>query len=97
MNEAGWTAVLVAVVTGAGGLWTALSTKRKIDADSESVTITTMRGVLEELRTELDRCHMDRTHVMERLHQAEQRIAKLETFIKLNHGINPEDINGQPV
>jgi hypothetical protein len=97
MNEGAWTAIIVAVVTAAGGLWTALTTKRKIDADSESITVATMRGVLEEVRTELDRCHMERASVLERLQGAESRIGGLEQWIKLNYGIDPEDINGHPV
>lgn len=97
MNETAWTAIVVAVVTAAGGLWTALTTKRRIDADSESITVATMRGVLEEVRNELDRCHTERTGVLERLQAAEGRIGGLEAWIKLNYGIDPGEINGHPV
>lgn len=97
MTETAWTAIIVAVVTAAGGLWTALTTKRRIDADSESITVATMRGVLEEVRNELDRCHTERAGVLERLQGAEARIGGLEQWIKLNHGVDPEEINGHPV
>lgn len=97
MNEAQWTAIVVALLTGGGGLWTAIHTKKKIDADSESVSVSTMRAVVESVREELARCHSDRAVVLERLDNAERRIRSLENYIKLNHGVDPGDINGQPV
>ncbi len=104
MNDAGWVALLVASVTSAGGLYTAYSTKRKVDADSESVSIVTMRGVLKEVRLELSRCHDDRATFMGRLDAAEKqnrelkkRVDSLEAYLKLNHGIDPDEINGEPV
>lgn len=97
MNDASIVAVVVAFITGAGGLFTALTTKRKIDADSESVSVSTMKHVLLELRQELERCHLERSSFQQRMADAEKRIDSLETYIRLNHGINPEDINGHPI
>lgn len=104
MNEAGWIAVVVAFLTGAGSFFTALNTKRKIDADSESISVSTMRGVLEDVRSELQRCHDDRQDVMARLEASEEknrtleaRIDSLEAYLKLNHGVDPDSINGQPI
>lgn len=104
MNEAGWVAVVVAFLTGAGGWLTAASTKRKIDADSESVSISTMTSVLKTARDELKRandelrdCRTQRADVMKRLGAAENRINSLEAYLKLNHNIDPEEINGEPI
>ena len=97
MNEAGWVALIVAAVTSAGGLYTAVTTRRRINADAESVSVATMRHGVSEGRAELERCHDDRATVMARLETAEARIASLEAYMKLNHGIDPEDIAGQPI
>lgn len=104
MNEAGWIAIIVAFLTGAGGFYTAVNTKRKIDADSESISVNTMRSVLEDVRTELERCHDDRQGVMARLEAAEEhnrrleaRVNSLEAYLRFNHGVDPESINGEPI
>lgn len=97
MNEGAWTAIVVAILTGAGGFFTALTTKRKIDAESESVSVSTMKVVLDEVRGELDRCCAQRAEMLERVQRAEGRIGSLEMFLKLNYGVNPEDVNGEPI
>jgi len=97
VNDASIVAIVVAFLTGAGGLITALTTKRKIDADSESISIATMKNVVLELRAELERCHTERSTFQKRIAATEKRIDSLEAYIRLNSGINPEDINGHPV
>ncbi len=95
MDNAGWVAIIVAFLTGGGGLYTALTTKRKIDAESESVSVVTMTKVLNAARDELERCHKERAKVLDRLSKAERRIDSLNAYLRLNHDVNPEDINGE--
>lgn len=99
MTEGAWTAIIVALLTAGGGLITAVQAKRKVDADSESVSVSTMQSVLTEVRVEMERarlenerCHQERAEVLQRLRVAESRIASLENYMRLNHGINPEEL-----
>lgn len=116
------------VVTGLsalGALATTYATKKRATADTESVSVTTMKAVIEELRTEIDRLKQKNAELHAELsavqseneaHELrleglegegqkwrmtcaafEQRIKKLEGWIRVNTGQNPDDINGHPV
>ena len=45
-------------------------------------------------REALDRCHRERSEVLRRLTDAEIRIALLGAYLERNHGVDPNEING---
>lgn len=94
---AGW---LTAIGTGIGGLVTAIVTRRKVTAETESVSITTMQKVVESVRTEMSRLQDANENLRLRVGELEHtnqqlvfRLVKLETYISKT-GVDPKKING---
>lgn len=102
------------IITGAtaiGGLITAIVTRRKVSAEAEAVTVTTMELVIKRLHDELqvvvteNETHEARLQELEHernslrlsVTRLENRIARLESWIRHNTATDPADINGHPV
>ena len=104
-------AVVVAAITGIGGLATAVFTKRKIDADAgnqivqsaaDTVALVTdqmqrMKAQAEQMEWHISKLEQDLATYKAKLRKAEARIRRLEDFIRLNTSFDPEDINGEPI
>ncbi len=108
MSPEGWVAI-AAIVTSLGGLWSGLTAKKKIDAETESLSVTTMKNVIEEQRglnedqkkviaaqrKEIVECHEEREAVLSRLELLEQRQDRWREFVLLNFGHDLYEENGR--
>lgn len=111
MNAGSIIAVVIGVLTGIGGVITALVTRRKIKAESESLSISTMRAVVESVRQELERLKDINENLQLRLQEVEAsnqqlrwRLTKLEEFLtESGHNVHDiyktsgTDIHGTPI
>jgi uncharacterized small protein (DUF1192 family) len=89
-------ASLSVLVGGASGWITARASRKKIGAETESVSVSSMTRVIDNLNAEIVRLKGELEVQRSKRHDLEARVRKLERWIKSQHpDVNPkDDING---
>lgn len=88
-------ATLIAAVLGAGGLGAVIAF-RKTSAEAESVSVGTLRSVIEELRYEVERLRVENDRLREQIAEVprlQRRMRALERALE-EQGITPPPANG---
>jgi hypothetical protein len=102
---------LVGVLTGVGGWLTALSTlkkinaeslkmaaeTRKIDADADLINLTTLKSTVDFQELQIQHLRQKEVECIARIQELEKRLNSIRSYIKLNYYIDIDEIGGTPI